>query len=341
MTQSSEIVKSELIAAAQFFQKGDRVSHRNNLTIVGEVTQGPDFRLPMPQIWVVWDNWEGFEVNPPLPYSPFDLVRAESLSVAEAEYRDCLETQIRQAFYVAGKALKELRDKRLYRDRYTSFEDYCNDVFDLTRRNVNYLIAGSAVVENLKMGTIGSQILPTAERQVRPLSQLAPNEQSLVWQEAVERSDGKVPSGKAVKEVVQERSDQQAKNTTAPQPTRSFLKPGDAVLVKCPRGSLAEVKKWNGCWALIEDVGELGSLGIVAGDGVKMRFKPNEVEIIDNPTPEFVSVAERVVRLLKRDDLQPVERQMIVVYLRSQTFTPVQLQFLDYIDKYYQTESST
>jgi hypothetical protein len=51
--------------------------------------------------------------------------------------------------------------------------------------------------------TNGSQILPTNERQVRPLTKLEPQQQQEVWQQAVEEAGGKVPSGRVVKDVVQ------------------------------------------------------------------------------------------------------------------------------------------
>ena len=53
-----------------------------------------------------------------------------------------------------------------------------------------------------------------------------------------------------------------------------------------------------------------------------MRFPPSDLEIIDNPSPVFVEVAEKVVRLLKRDDLDACERYLLIgFYLRQQTFT--------------------
>ncbi|MCC2692854.1 hypothetical protein [Nodularia sp. LEGE 04288] len=46
-------------------------------------------------------------------------------------------------------------------------------------------------------------ILPTNERQVRPLIKLEPQQQQEVWQAAVEEAGDKVPSGRVVKDVVQ------------------------------------------------------------------------------------------------------------------------------------------
>ena len=56
-----------------------------------------------------------------------------SLSQAEKEERDALELTVQQAFFVAGKALKLLRDKKLYRETHATFESYVRDRFDFTR----------------------------------------------------------------------------------------------------------------------------------------------------------------------------------------------------------------
>ena len=77
------------------------------------------------------------------------------------------------------------------------------DRFSYTHCHVNYLIAGSVIVDNIIMGTNSSQILPTAEEQVRPLAKLEPPQQQEVWLKAVEQAGGKVPTGKIIEDVVQ------------------------------------------------------------------------------------------------------------------------------------------
>lgn len=86
-------------------------------------------------------------------------VSSELTELSTDEWRDriFLERQVEKAFYAAAKALKEIRDRRLYRSTHSTFENYCRSRFGFTNRHVNYLIAGSLVVENL-MGTNNSQI---------------------------------------------------------------------------------------------------------------------------------------------------------------------------------------
>lgn len=145
-----------------------------------------------------------------------DVPAVEIPELTEQEQRDrlFLERKVERAFFEAGKALAELRDRRLYRSTHRTFEKYCRDRFGHGRQQSNYLIAAASVYENLTtngcqnaenedLTTIGCQILPTSERQVRPLVALTVEEQLTCWQSAVKEAGGKVPSGRIVKDVVQ------------------------------------------------------------------------------------------------------------------------------------------
>jgi len=118
--------------------------------------------------------------------TPVAVEVVEELTEAEAaDHR--LESRLKE-FYEAGKSLIELRDRRLYRSTHKTFEEYCRDRFGFTRRSSDYLIAGSLVVDNLRIRTNSSQILPSSETQCRPLTQLKPEQQFEVWQQAVATS---------------------------------------------------------------------------------------------------------------------------------------------------------
>ncbi|YAF98330.1 MAG: hypothetical protein AB3A66_12030 [Nodularia sp. CChRGM 3473] len=151
-----------------------------------------------------------------------DVPAVEVPELTEQEERDRLhlERKVERAFYEAGKALMELRDRRLYRSTHKTFEEYCKDRFGFERRHPYRLIEAAEVVDNIikmcpnwtqneieteatKVHPDQVQILPTAEGQVRPLTKLEPQQQQEVWQQAVEEAGGKVPSGRVVKDVVQ------------------------------------------------------------------------------------------------------------------------------------------
>ncbi|MEM5838778.1 hypothetical protein AAHH59_10810, partial [Pediococcus acidilactici] len=94
----------------------------------------------------------------------------EELSEDEKLERYQLELHVARAFYEAGVALRELRDTRLYRSTHRTFEEYCRERFGFRRSHSYQMIDAANVVENLS--AIGGQLLPTNERQVRPLTRL-------------------------------------------------------------------------------------------------------------------------------------------------------------------------
>jgi hypothetical protein len=126
-----------------------------------------------------------------------------SLSIEEKQELLSLERTVERGFYLAGLALKQLRDRRLYRESYATFENYCRDRFDFTRATAYYLIGAASVVENLKCQQF-VDIFPTKESQCRPLMTLSPEKQKQIWQRAIEQANGKVPSARIVKKVIDE-----------------------------------------------------------------------------------------------------------------------------------------
>jgi hypothetical protein len=130
------------------------------------------------------------------------------LSLEERQERNSLEQTVVQAFYIAGESLKALRDKRLYRETHATFEAYIRDRFAFTRRAADYLISAASVVENLKREpmVLKCNVLPTNERQCRPLAKLPAQQQREAWNKAVELAGNKVPSSKLVNKIVREMS---------------------------------------------------------------------------------------------------------------------------------------
>ncbi|GCA81873.1 hypothetical protein [Microcystis aeruginosa] len=255
-------------------------------------------KFASPRVWL--DDWakknrkrlppepEG-AVNLELDLFPPQSVRVElvdDLTPEEERQRLFWERKVERAFYEAGTALKELRDRRLYRSTHKTFEEYCRDRFGYSRRKMDYLISGSEVFENLQTRTIGSQsdtdetrtigsqsdtdetrtigsqsdrdetrtigsqILPISERQVRPLTQLEPDQQREVWQQAVEAAGGKVPSGRIVKDIVQRIRER----TKIPIPYRV----GDVceILIK----DNPDLRGLGGCWCIVIEVREFSCL---------------------------------------------------------------------------------
>lgn len=234
-SDSTEDVKQARLAAAQSFQRGERVRHKvtQKLGVFQELNLG----FALPEVWVQFDSEREIAVT--LSCNPLDLERVDSstqereihsedelldienqsvvsvevlseLSESEAKERHRLELKVERAFYEAGSALRELKQKRLYRSTHSTFEEYCKERFGYHRRHSYQLIDAAVVFENLcaigaqkSSGTSGRQILPTSERQVRDLVNLAPEQQREIWQSAVLIANGKVPSSRIVKGIVE------------------------------------------------------------------------------------------------------------------------------------------
>lgn len=136
----------------------------------------------------------------PAPSVQMEVVEPEELTPLETQERKRLENKVEKAFYEAGIALKKLRDERLYRSTHYTFEEYCQERFGHSRQKSNFLIAGADVYHRLT--TNRCQVLPSAEYQVRPLTSLDEEQQTLVWEEAVLEAGGKVPPHWLVKNIV-------------------------------------------------------------------------------------------------------------------------------------------
>jgi hypothetical protein len=134
-----------------------------------------------------------------------EIVSEETSELTLQEQKDLLqlETRVERGFYIAGLALKQIRDRKLYRQKYKTFEAYCKSRFDFTRTAARYLMGAAEVVDNLKCKQF-VRIFPTKESQCRPLLGLTPEIQSQVWLEAVKQASGKVPSARIVKSVLKQ-----------------------------------------------------------------------------------------------------------------------------------------
>lgn len=104
-----------------------------------------------------------------------------------------------QTFYAVGEALLAIRDGRLYRADYATFEDYCRDRWGMSRIQAHRLIDAADVrAELLPTGNT----LPANERQARPLAALSPDQRREAWGLAVELAADHTPNGQPTAQLV-------------------------------------------------------------------------------------------------------------------------------------------
>lgn len=97
-------------------------------------------------------------------------------ALATQQLSDC-ESRIErnlQGFYEVGKALAEIRDGRLYREEFESFETYVKERWGWERAHAYRMIDAAGIVEDVS--PIGDK--PTTESQARELSKLETPEES-------------------------------------------------------------------------------------------------------------------------------------------------------------------
>lgn len=114
-----------------------------------------------------------------------------TLSIVETSELAQCETVIERGmstFREVGNALARIRQGRLYRDQYDSFETYSRAKWNMSGTHAHRLIDSASVVENLKDSPIGE--LPKSESVARELSKVPKEKQREVWEKALELHKG-------------------------------------------------------------------------------------------------------------------------------------------------------
>ena len=273
-----------------------------------------------------------------LTLNRFEII--EELSPDEERERHRLELKVERAFYEAGAGLRDLRDLRLYRSTHKTFEQYCQDRFGHSRQKSNYLIGAADVYKNLTtnccqnsaddLTTNRAQILPTLEGQARPLTKLQPEEQRLCWQQAVDLADGKVPSGRIVKGVVERLKEKPLNLAT------DFCFVGDVFTLNRLEAS---ERKYNGYPCVAVELHDF-TINVEVYDTI-LAVKPENLKKIDAPDVrrQLPAIQKRIKRvrnagMLDRSTCAVLEHLGQQMYL-----TPMEEKLLCFLEKEYGIQS--
>src|SRR5438552_14108 len=114
----------------------------------------------------------------PRPNKTSELIdETQKLTLAEAADLAKHELTIKStqgAFIAWGRALEAIRDGKLYRAQYSTFEEYCGKKWGWKRAHAYRLIQAAEIVDSMKMSPIGDKI--ETESQARALAAV-PEEQ--------------------------------------------------------------------------------------------------------------------------------------------------------------------
>ncbi len=365
LTLTEKPVKQQLVEMTQADLKAEGFPNYTFDQFINEFFDGKN-----QTVWVIC-----FEFTPNQPQESsvtVELVEnndnqalTETHELTDDEERDRLhlERKVERAFYEAGKALQELRKRRLYRSTHKTFESYCQERFGHSRQKANFLIAGAKAYDNLttngcqtesenlttngkqtdsetkmttngcqnqdelptslttnraqntevemttnglqtemaKMTTNGAQILPTSERQVRPLTKLEPDQQREAWAKAVEQAGGKVPSGRIVKSIV----DKIRERKPVPNPWR--VNEVAMIMVK----DNPDLRGKGGFWCVITEVHDF-SCTVRLWDGT-YQVKPENLKELPYSNEQQEEVRKLCDRLSKLYDPEMEETAKAVL----------------------------
>jgi hypothetical protein len=111
--------------------------------------------------------------------------------VAEAtESLEHLESVIEQGlahFHAVGRALKVIKEKKLYSPKYPTYPDYCSARWGFSMTHASRLVEAADVVD----GLIASGVikLPSVESHARVLAKIAPESRAEAWKAATAQLD--------------------------------------------------------------------------------------------------------------------------------------------------------
>lgn len=129
------------------------------------------------------------------------LTDETALTVEEVSTLEELENVVRNGlkyFLEVGRALMQIKDQRLYREDFDSFEEYCRERWGMSQSKGYYLIYSSSVVDNLGDGIT----LPERSSHAAPLYILQdPELQKKAWMEVLETVDEDSITGEYVRNV--------------------------------------------------------------------------------------------------------------------------------------------
>ncbi|MBO3457452.1 MAG: hypothetical protein KME33_12580 [Aetokthonos hydrillicola CCALA 1050] len=262
--------------------------------------------------------------------SDTEVTTDSELTLVEQAERLYLEKIFERSFYEAGKALVQLRDRRLYRSTHRTFEEYCKERFGYsTHRQPYLLIEAAAVVDNLleKYDPL-DHILPTNERQVRPLTKLLPDDQCEAWQMAVEEAGKKVPTSSIVQDIVQ-----RIKNRNK---VLNFNRVGEVCQI-IPKDN-PELKGKSGCWCIVTGIGD-GVCTVTTWEN-EYVVRPENIKSFDYLEEECAFMQQLCLRLKKFQSFGNLDDAAYWILkglgkLSTPYLTPLQQKLLNVLEQEY------
>ena len=264
---------------------------------------------------------------------PVEVITNNELTIEEQRERLHLERVVEKSFYEAGKALRKLRDRKLYRSTHKTFFEYCKDRFGYSsRRQPDLLIEAAAIVDNLSEKCDPMDlILPTNERQVRPLTKLEPDQQWEAWQLSVEKAGGKVPSARIVSDVVQHLRER----TNVPNPHQV----GQVYQILSKNNPALKGK--SKCWCIVSKVNDFScTVNTWDGEYIVKIDHLKSLDYSDADCKQMQLLCDRITKLLRLNNLEEATYAVLkhLGEIKRPYLTPVEEKLLSVLESEYGVE---
>lgn len=102
-------------------------------------------------------------------------------------YEEIIEKGLK-TFIEVGNALFEIKNNKLYRESFTTFEAYCKERWQLKRQRAYELMGAAEIVNQLSEISDKTNLLPTKESHANALAQIPVTLRFQVWRGVVEES---------------------------------------------------------------------------------------------------------------------------------------------------------
>lgn len=184
----------------------------------------------------------------------------DHITVAEVQKFTTVEAAMvrtQEAFFEFCAGLLTIRDERLYRASYPTFEEYCLRRWGMGRQRAYQLIDATQVIENLS--TMVDIPMPTNERQTRALASLAPDQQREVWAAAIDSALNGQPTAAHIEHTAQAKNYKRDTRRTGKADTNTS-QPRDAC--QTPAYAIDPLLPYLGDWVIWEPA---------AGDGILVQ----------------------------------------------------------------------
>jgi hypothetical protein len=116
----------------------------------------------------------------------------------KASIRHDIEAGV-EAFERASKNLLRVRDEKLYREEFDTFEEFCREILGHSKTHVNRMIAAADVIQGLIAQ--GETVLPDSERVARGLAKYPKSMRLLIWKRAKQIANRSRPNYLTIREA--------------------------------------------------------------------------------------------------------------------------------------------